>query len=159
MKLFTTNTPPFTLFPLSGCRIRTRSTSYAPPPNTHPHTWMTGSCCGSGKCPLRPQHSMSIDRMRRGAMRDHSPVGHRVHTRRQTHKGVVEALKALTKMYKPDRHSGPFLLIKRRSDAVGSMGYYEAVAGRLVAAIGAAVVLISLPASQVRCNSTPLARI
>lgn len=43
-------------------------------------TWMTGSCCGSGKCPLRPEHSMSNDRMRRGAMRDHSPEATHRHT-------------------------------------------------------------------------------
>jgi hypothetical protein len=36
--------------------------------------WMTGSNEASGKWPLRPAHSISIERMRSGAMRDHSPA-------------------------------------------------------------------------------------
>ena len=35
--------------------------------------WMTGSTFASGKIPLRPAHSISKERMRRGAILDHSP--------------------------------------------------------------------------------------
>mmetsp|Transcript_34757 Transcript_34757/g.82380 ORF Transcript_34757/g.82380 Transcript_34757/m.82380 type:complete len:221 (+) Transcript_34757:2231-2893(+) len=37
--------------------------------------WMTGSFSGSGKCPLRPAHSISKERVRSGAILPHSPSG------------------------------------------------------------------------------------
>jgi len=36
-------------------------------------TWITGSCVGSGKRPLRPAHSISKLRMRNGAILENSP--------------------------------------------------------------------------------------
>ena len=36
---------------------------------------MTGSCSASGKCPLRPIHSISNDNIRNGAIFIHSPSG------------------------------------------------------------------------------------
>lgn len=38
-------------------------------------TWMTGSCLGSGKWPLRPAHSISKLKMRNGAIFEYSPSG------------------------------------------------------------------------------------
>mmetsp|Transcript_6455 Transcript_6455/g.27514 ORF Transcript_6455/g.27514 Transcript_6455/m.27514 type:complete len:233 (+) Transcript_6455:2137-2835(+) len=37
--------------------------------------WITGSCSASGKCPLRPAHSMSTDKMRNGASLLYWPSG------------------------------------------------------------------------------------
>ncbi len=52
-----------------SCFTLTPSSPYYTP------TWMTGSSLASGKQPLRPQHSMSMDMMRSGATEEYSPGG------------------------------------------------------------------------------------
>ena len=46
-------------------------------------TWMTGSILASGKQPLRPQHSMSMDIMRSGATLEYSPVAYEMSAMRR----------------------------------------------------------------------------
>lgn len=53
--------------------MRCPSCTLTPSSPCHIPTWMTGSSLASGKQPLRPQHSMSMDMMRSGATAEYSP--------------------------------------------------------------------------------------
>ena len=58
--------------------------------------WMTGSCSGSGKCPFRPAHSMSNERIRNGASFDQFPAAQRRCGGATKHGGAVNSIRLRT---------------------------------------------------------------